>query len=156
MFRTIEHYPNYEISISGVVRNKTTNNNMKWIDNGKGYKTVKLYNSNTPKGRLCLVHRLVLSTWDTHIPSGSLDVNHIDGDKSNNHIHNLEWVTKSQNTRHAHLTGLFKNKLTVEQVKEIKYLLSKNQYTYSELGRAYGVKHSTIWKIANGVLYDYV
>lgn len=155
MFKTIEHYPNYEVSYTGIVRNKTTGNNMKWINNGKGYFTVKLYNNKTPKGRLCLVHRLVLSTHDLMIPDGNLDVNHIDGDKSNNHIHNLEWVTKSENTRHAHLTGLFKNKLTIDQVKQIKLGLQTRK-DYAAIGLEFGVGRTTIWKIAIGILYDYV
>ena len=155
MFKQIEHYPNYEISISGQVRNRTTGHTMKWINNGKGYFTVKLYNTNTPKGRLCLVHRLVLSTFDIMIPQGNLDVNHIDGNKSNNHVHNLEWVTKSENTRHAHMTGLFKNKLTIEQVKQLKEDL-KHEKHFATLAKKYNVGRATIWKIASGVLYDYV
>lgn len=155
MFKTIEHYPNYEIDFTGHVRNKTTGHSMKWINNGKGYYTVKLYNSNNPKGRLCLVHRLVLSTHDLFIPAGNLDVNHLDGDKSNNYIHNLEWVTKSENTRHAHMTGLFKNKLTIEQVKQIKQDL-KTESHFATLAKKYDVGRATIWKIANGILYDYV
>ena len=154
MFRTIEHYPNYEIDIDGSVRNKTAGHNMKWINNGKGYFTVKLYNSDTPKGRLCLVHRLVLSTHDFFIPDNK-DVNHIDGDKSNNHIHNLEWVSKSDNTRHAHMTGLFKNRLTIEQVKQIKQDL-QTECHYATLAKKYSVGRTTIWKIAKGILYDYV
>lgn len=153
MFKTIPAYPNYEVSEQGQVRNKTTGHNMKWVDNGKGYKVVKLYNAERPQGRLCLVHRLVLSTFD---PKEGLDVNHKDGDKSNNTLPNLEWVTKSQNTQHAHKTGLFKNKLTIEEVQQIKECLKAGYGTYSKIGRMYGVRHSTIWKIANGVLYDYV
>ena len=154
MFKTIQHYPNYEVSTTGIIRNKTTGNNMKWIDNGKGYKVVKLYNADTPKGRLCLVHRLVLSTYKPI--TGNYDVNHIDGNKSNNSLDNLEWVTKSENTRHAHLTGLFNNKLSIEDVLQIKELLRTAKLSYSDIGRKFNVRHSTIWKIATGVLYDYV
>ena len=153
-YKTIEHYPNYEVDIDGQVRNKSTGKQMKWINNGKGYFTVKLYNAQTPKGRLCLVHRLVLATHDVFIPD-NCDVNHRDGDKSNNHIHNLEWVTKSQNTRHAHRIGLFKNKLTIEQVKQIKVDLQTESH-YATLAKKYNVGRATIWKIANGILYDYI
>lgn len=155
MFKTIQHYPNYEVHFDGRVRNKATGHVLKWINNGKGYFTVKLYNHNTPRGRLCLVHRLVLSTHDVFIPEGNLDVNHIDGDKSNNHIRNLEWVTKSENTRHAHITGLFKNRLSIEQVQQIKEDL-KTEKHYPTLAVKYGVGRATIWKIAKGILYDYV
>ena len=155
MFKQIEHYPNYEVHFDGTVRNKSTGHVLKWINNGKGYFTVKLYNKDTPRGRLCLVHRLVISTHDVHIPEGNLDVNHIDGDKSNNYIHNLEWVTKSENTRHAHITGLFTNKITIDQVKQIKQDLKIEQH-YQTLAKKYNVSRATIWKIAKGILYDYV
>lgn len=154
MFKQIPHYPNYEVSTTGVVRNRTTGNNLRWVDNGKGYKVIKLYNSDTPKGRLCLVHRVVLSTFNPN--DGKLDVNHKDGVKAHNNLENLEWVTKSENTIHAHTTGLFTNKLTIDQVKEMKLLLLSKTCTYSEIGKKYGVRHSTVWKIANGTLYDYV
>ena len=154
MYKVIEHYPNYEVSPEGIVRNRTTGTNIRWQDDGCGYKMIKLYNEHTPKGRMCLIHRVVLSTY---LPNDSnLDVNHIDGNKANNWLHNLEWVTKSENTKHAHKTGLFTNKLTIEQVQEIKKLLKTQDYSYSELGRKFGVRHSTIWKIANGTMYDYV
>lgn len=154
MFKKIDHYPNYEVSTVGIVRNVTTGHNMKWIDNGKGYKSVKLYNRHTPKGRLCLVHRLVLSTFQPI--DSNMDVNHIDGDKANNALSNLEWCTKSENTRHAHKNGLFKNKLTIADVKAIKLLLRNGCKNYMEIGLSYNVGHATVWKIANGILYDYI
>lgn len=157
IFKVIPAYPNYEVSTSGRVRRRAKGHFLKWVDNGKGYKVVKLYNQQRPQGRLCLVHRLVLSTFSPiHVDK---DVNHIDGDKSNNHISNLEWVSKSENTRHAHLTGLFgnRNKLSIEQVREIKSRIQTQQFqTYTQMGDEYGVKPSIISKIANGGLYDYV
>ena len=151
MYKQIPHYPNYEVNDLGNVRNTKTGHNMKWVDNGKGYQSVKLYNEHTPKGRMCLVHRLVLSTFN---PVGSMyDVNHIDGNKSNNSLSNLEWVTKSQNTIHAHQTGLFKNKLNIADVKEIKYGRSLSAKEYSE---KYGVQSSIIYKIWTGYLYKYI
>ena len=50
------------------------------------------------------VHRLVAETW---IPKHSgNEVNHIDGDKTNNAVDNLEWTTHSKNLKHAYLEGL--------------------------------------------------
>ena len=158
IFKEIPHYPNYEVSALGVVRNAKKGNTLKWVDNGKGYKMVKLYNSSKPTGRLCLIHRVVLSTFD---PMGrsDLDVNHIDGDKSNNRLTNLEWTTKSNNTRHAHMTGLFngRNKLTIEQVREIKVRLrQENRESYSKISRDYNVLPWNIIQIARGKLWGYV
>ena len=156
-FQIIPAYANYEVSTHGRVRRVSTGRIMKLVDNGKGYKCVKLYNEHRPQGRLCLVHRLVLSTF---APTDSdLDVNHRDGDKGNNTLLNLEWVTKSENTRHAHMTGLFagRNKLTITQVREIKARIALAQReTYQAISLDYGVRASIISKIAHGQLYSYV
>ena len=54
-----------------------------------------------------LVHRMVAETWIPN-PNHYRDVNHINGDKSDNRVENLEWVTHSENIRHAYRTGLMK------------------------------------------------
>ena len=58
------------------------------------------------KGKTYRSHRLVASTFIEN-PDGKPFVNHIDGDKENNHVDNLEWVTEKENTEHAIKTGLF-------------------------------------------------
>ena len=72
-----------------------------WRDHG-GYQRVGAgYGSQ-------LVHRLVADTWIPN-PNHYRDVNHINGDKDDNRVENLEWVTHSENLRHAHRTGLKKH-----------------------------------------------
>lgn len=152
VFKTIPAYPWYRISEEGQVVRISTGNTISWQDNGKGYKMVKLYSEKHPQGKHCLVHRLVMSTF---FPiGGKMDVNHMDGDKANNSVRNLAWTTKSENTRHAHSSGLFssRNKLTIEQVKEIR--ASSN--TARELAAKYDVNSSVIYKIRSGYLYGYV
>lgn len=62
-------------------------------------------------GKLQRVHRVVAETFLTNSETYGLDVNHIDGNKKNNHISNLEWCTRSHNIRHAHTLGLNKCRL---------------------------------------------
>ena len=63
------------------------------------------------------VHRLVAETWIDN-PNHYPQVNHINGDKSDNRVENLEWVTPSQNIRHSYRTGLNKTKATSVRIVE--------------------------------------
>lgn len=68
-----------------------------------GYKSVRL-NIDSIKFKWYTVHRLVASAFCQR--SEGLDqVNHIDGNRQNNHYSNLEWCTQSWNTKHAYLIG---------------------------------------------------
>lgn len=55
--------------------------------------------------RKSLLHRIVAEVW---LPNDdpNLEINHIDGNKGNNSVENLEWITHSENEKHAHATGL--------------------------------------------------
>lgn len=78
--------------------------------NAKGYRQVTLRRDG--KSNTVSVHRLVAETYLEPIPDGNkCTVNHIDGNKQNNHISNLEWNTYSENLQHAYDTGLADNKL---------------------------------------------
>lgn len=68
----------------------------------KGYQVVQLGT------RLYMVHRVVAWTYLPEPPSDLYQINHKDGNKSNNHVSNIEWCTGSENMVHAWKTGLVK------------------------------------------------
>lgn len=93
----------YEISDVGVVRNKKTQRIIKAKDNGWGYLLTRLNKDGVRKG--IAVHRLVAMTFISN-PNKKPEVNHKDGNKLNNSVSNLEWVTRSENIKHAwHVLG---------------------------------------------------
>ena len=67
-------------------------------------------------GKHYFVHRLVLSIFDPIDGMEELQVNHIDGDKLNNKLNNLEWVTPSENATHSH--RILKHKSNTEAANE--------------------------------------
>ena len=88
----------YLVSNEGRVMNAYNGKILSQVDNGVGYKKVELWKNH--KGKKYYVHRLVA---DSFLPNqyGRTEVNHIDGNHSNNYVDNLEWVTSKENTRHA-------------------------------------------------------
>lgn len=99
----IEGFSNY--SISNLGRLKRING--KIIAGGKslGYLITELIDDKNVATRL-LIHRIVCATFNGPAPEGKNLVNHRDGNKLNNHASNLEWVSASENTQHAHDNGL--------------------------------------------------
>ena len=95
----------------GVVRNNTNGGvrtvggkNLSQKTKISGYKEVHLY-IEIQKGKSQYVHRLVAESFIGDIPK-CMCVNHKDGNKSNNHVSNLEIITYSENTKHAYKNGL--------------------------------------------------
>jgi len=98
-FRSIKDYENYLISTSGEVINSEKGfKTLTQHDNGKGYMGVGL--SKNGKTTRFLVHRLVAQSFIPN-PENKPCVNHIDENKSNNNLDNLEWATQSENVRHS-------------------------------------------------------
>lgn len=83
----------------GVVKGKLLKQSL----NHKNYLEVRLYKNS--KSMTKVVHRLVALSFIPN-PLNLPQVNHIDGNKSNNRVENLEWVSNSQNQLHAYKIGL--------------------------------------------------
>lgn len=102
------------------------------------------------------VHRLVAAAF---IPNheDKFTVNHIDGDKTNNEVSNLEWATLSENNKHAYDTGLYttfgENQptsiLKYDEVKKIRELHKTGNYFHRELAEMFGVSRRHIGNIIN-------
>lgn len=149
--------PKYEVSTFGNVRNILTGKEIKKSNQYKGYLVVNLRTSTG--NRNISVHRLVLLTFRPI--DDTMQVNHIDGNKKNNMVENLEWCTPKQNTQHALKTGLhdlygekcYASKLTTAQAIEIK---SDTLLTYRELGKKYGIDPKAAWFIKNGKTWKHI
>lgn len=137
----------YEITKEGEVINKTNGHKLKPQPNGKGYLRVSI------SKKLMFIHRLVAEKYIPN-PNNLPQVNHKDGNKLNNNVDNLEWVTNQENRTHAvqnnlHLSGenTPSAKLTEEDVKYIRaHAAEKTQKAWGEI---YGVSRSTIADIIN-------
>lgn len=98
----------YSVSTEGEVRKDTTNYILSQSAQ-QDYKFVGLIING--KQKRMRVHRMVALTFIDN-PDNKPYVNHINGNRSDNNVENLEWVTPSENTQHAVSTGLFKSSRT--------------------------------------------
>ena len=94
----------YLVYSDGKVFSVRNNIYLKPCVNNRGYLTVRLY---VNKKRIQIaIHRLVGIAFLGDSPNGKTDINHIDGNKQNNDISNLEWTNDSENSKHAYKLGL--------------------------------------------------
>lgn len=103
IWKQVERYPNYEVSTHGRIRKMVNGRILITTNDSRGYPSVTVLDECGQHTKN--VHRLVAETFIPN-PEGKRTVNHRDGNKSNNHISNLEWNTLSENLRHAYANGL--------------------------------------------------
>lgn len=98
MFTKIEEFPMYEINEAGEIKSKYTGRILKHMTDKDGYYSVNLRKENKSYKRS--VHRLLAQIFIPN-PKNKPQVNHLDLDKKNNDLTNLEWATAYENTNHA-------------------------------------------------------
>lgn len=162
-WKKIEEF-NYEYEISSYGRIRSVEN---VIVRGNGWKYTRKSKILKPsgsggylRGAVCVnkkiipykIHRLVALAF---IPNNEnkKEVNHIDGNKLNNHVENLEWCTRQENIEHCILNKLQKpfkgeeignSKLLEFQVIEIRNKFKPRVYSRTKLAKEYNVSEATI------------
>ena len=154
------------ISIGGYggVGVKQNEREIKCTIDGAGYKSTTLRCAG--KKRWCVrVHTLVAMHFvESQKPEEYDTVNHLDGNKLNNHFSNLEWCTKGMNTSHAFKSGLvdFKgeksvhSKLTEKDVLDMRAKYATGKFSQSQLAEPFGMSRRHIGDIINRVCWHHI
>jgi hypothetical protein len=148
-WKPIKGFDGYEVSDMGRVKNingriKSPNNN------GRDYLTVSLRHK---KRRY--IHRLVADAFIGKCPDAH-DVDHIDHNRKNNNLYNLQYMSISKNrSNKGELCGM--TKLTEPKVRLIKHLENcRPKMTHKEIADLFGVKAPAIYKIWHGYSWKHV
>ena len=148
-WRDIPGFPDYQASIAGCIRSRKLG---EWqiLKPTPHSRTGYLIVSPRVRGRYIArsVHRLVASAFLG--AANGRDVNHINGDKHDNSLENLEYLSRGDNHRHAYRTGLREpvgRKLTDDQVRHIAAL--RGAAPQRAIARQFGVSRSTVSFIHN-------
>lgn len=160
-WKVINDFPNYEISNFGNIRNKTKL--LKIVPNKQGYNIVVLCNGGIRK--TINVHRLVAAAFVPN-PENKPCVDHIDGDRANNHADNLRWVTAKENCNNPITKSRLHKKIGVymtgrlgglhQRAKEIAMYsacgdLIKTFLSVKDAQRETGLNDSNIIKCCKGI-----
>lgn len=143
----------YQVSSLGRVRNKNTHRILTHGLNKNGYHRVNLYNESGMKSKF--VHRLVAEAF---IPNtdNKPEVNHIDEDKNNNSVDNLNWMTRSENvnygTRNERVSTIQSIPIIATDIKTGE---SREFYGTNECARQLSLDSGNICKVLKGRLTQF-
>lgn len=154
-WKTIEQYPNYEVSNTGLVRNKVSGRVLKPSNNGKGYHQVILCNNDGSKKKL--IHRLVAEAFiDNPNTEEFNQVNHKNSCRTDNRVENLEWCSGSYNMRHMVANGHSTiAKIDYKKASEIRELLLLGAKV-KRVADKYGVSPQLIYEIKAGRAWSWI
>ena len=159
-FFRVPGYPNYWVSKSGKVCSlKPSGLSLrKYIINHSGYPFMNLWKHGKYKG--LTVHRIVALTFLPR-PSARHEVNHKNGIKTDCRLENLEWVTKSENIKHAF--GVLKRKcsthfakLSEEQVRKVRAAYNNPNESYRTVAKKFNISDSQVFRIVNRLQWKHI
>lgn len=165
----LDEFPNmYGAYDSGIIQNVKTNKILKQhLKNG--YMTVHFYNYKTKMQKTVSVSRMIALTFIGTANDIKMVVNHKDGNKLNNNVYNLEWITQKDNVVHAFNNGLTKthaskiskfdiNGNLIENYESIEDASYKHNVTRHAIIRALKGKSKTsggfVWKYTSDTLHN--
>ena len=149
----------YEVSNFGHLKNNKTNRYLHGYMANNGYKMVHL---RMEIQKLCSVHRLVMLAFNPleNIElSRTLQINHIDGNKLNNNINNLEWCSAKENMRHSYENHLQKNESQPLYQYDLDGNFIKKWYNTYEAAQTLNLTPSTLYvsaKCGKSKAYGYM
>ncbi len=150
--KQIEDYPNYFVTETGCIYSSKRDILLKGGEDKDGYILVTLQEGK--RRRTAKVHREVARLYLPN-PDNLPCVNHIDGNKQNNHPSNLEWCTVSHNTRHAYKLGALNqagenNNACLNSDKQVKWVKKLFEYGHTRK------EISVITRIPYGTVCSYI
>ena len=156
IWKTIKDFEDYQVSNLGNV--KMTANNatrkeriLKPLVTNRGYYRVALYKDKKPN--FFTIHRLV-AIYFIDNPENKSQVNHKDGNKENNIVSNLEWMSNKENSDHAYNTGL-KSKESLNKAFKIKSIRidtdqEQNHYSINQAAKDLNLYPANVWNVLKG------
>lgn len=153
MYTQVPGFPLYLVNDTGTVVSMQYGKwrHMKGTDS-KGYRHVNL--TRDGKMHTLKVHRVVAEAF---LGKSDLQINHRNGNKSDNRLENLEYCTASENVQHAHNTGLAKSlvgeycgRSKLSDIQAADLLALKGKMTQQAAGKLFGVSRSCVWHIWSG------
>lgn len=134
-------------------------------ENRDGYLRVTMYGEPGTRRKLISIHTLVAAAFIGPIPRG-LEINHLDRNRANNSVENLEYVTRLGNSNHRHSfddahinmprgEAHHNSKLNEAKVKEIRIHLAADQ-SMESIGSLYGITGATVAQIRDRKTWKHV